>query len=63
LAPRPGAGAANRDISATDPRGELVVQVRYGGRSYDPSAPTADDDCELLVDVGVPTWSGNAVRY
>jgi hypothetical protein len=51
------------DAQATDPRGTLIVEVKYAGAFYDPANPAADNDCEFLVNVGVPAWSGNAIRY
>lgn len=52
----------NAAIDVDDPRGELVVTVAYDGTPYTTASPVADNDCEMLVDVNVPTWSGNAVR-
>ncbi|HET9426508.1 MAG TPA: hypothetical protein VFO55_14145 [Gemmatimonadaceae bacterium] len=62
-APDARGGRSSTDVDVSDPRGELIVSVRYGGQPHSATTPVADNDCQLLVNVGVPAWSGNAIGF
>lgn len=63
LSPTARGATANSDVDVNDPRGELIAEVRYDGQLRSNATPIADNDCQFLVNVNIPNWSGNAVGF